>query len=180
MKRLSVFFLSVCLCVASFAKEKRMSFTLKSPDFAAAQEIPKEFSGEGADRSPALEWSAVPKGTKELALIVEDPDAPRPEPFVHWVLYKIPGTMTKLPAGVPTQEKVEAPNALFQGKNSFGNIGYGGPMPPPGHGWHRYFFKLYALDESLSLGPGATKEKLLAAMQGHIIGEADLMGRYKR
>lgn len=153
---------------------------IKSDAFAANQTIPTKYTGEGQDVSPPLNWSGVPDGTQELALIVDDPDAPRPEPWVHWVLYKIPPTTSQLPEGVAPAERVGTPAGALQGKNDWDRIGYGGPMPPPGHGVHRYFFKLYALDQKLELAPGARKSDVLSAMQGHILAEGELIGTYER
>jgi len=157
-----------------------MVLSLKSSEFIEGQQIPKPFTGEGTDRSPALDWANIPNGTKELALICDDPDAPTPEPWVHWVMYKIPPDLTKLGEGIPTDDRIKELDGVIQGKNTWGRIGYGGPMPPVGHGWHRYFFKLYALDSSLNLEPGATKDELLKAMDGHILAETELMGKYRR
>lgn len=157
-----------------------MPFLLKSSALADGQEIPRQYTGEGKDISPPLEWSGVPINTQEFALICEDPDAPRPEPWVHWLIYQIPHGVTTLPEGIPQKQKLEHPVSALQGINSFDKIGYNGPMPPPGHGWHRYFFKLFALDVSLKLHPAAKKEELLKAMEGHIVGKTQIFGRFKR
>jgi hypothetical protein len=122
-----------------------------------------------------LAWNDPPAGAASLALIVDDPDAPGGV-WVHWVLYNIPAEARGLPEGVPAQD--ELPDGSRHGVNSWGRRDYGGPCPPSGT--HRYFFKLYALDTMLDLPAGATKEELLAAMQGHILGEAELMGTYTR
>ena len=157
---------------------------LKSSAFENGGDIPIQFTGEGQDLTPSLGWSGVPVQCKEFALICEDPDAPqRPgksSPFVHWVVYNISPSVTYLPEGLDSKERIEAPIRADQGMNSFGNIGYGGPMPPIGHGVHRYIFKLYALNIELGIPPGSTKEKLLQAMQGHILDAAQLVGKYKR
>jgi hypothetical protein len=153
--------------------------TITSTAFKPGTQIPKENTGEGKDVSPALNWSGVPQGTKELALICDDPDAPRPSPWVHWVIYGMAPDLAGLPDGIPARETLTDPKAV-QGTNDFGKIGYGGPMPPKGHGKHRYFFKLYALDTNLSLGPKATKQKLLDAMKGHILAQGELIGTYER
>jgi Raf kinase inhibitor-like YbhB/YbcL family protein len=157
-----------------------MTFTLTCHSFVNGETIPKEFTGEGGNQSPALEWASPPEGTKELALVCEDPDAPRAEPWVHWLLYKIPGNVRKLPQGIPPTERIQLPPGALQGLNSFGNIGYGGPMPPPGHGSHRYYFRLLALDTELPAEAGLSKDELLAAVEGHVLGTAELMGRYER
>jgi len=153
---------------------------LTSPAFEDGKGIPTQYTGEGKDLSPALKWSGVPEGTKELALICEDPDAPRDEPFVHWVIYSIPKAAQGLPAAVPQKE--ELPEGKLQGVNSFGDgqLGYGGPMPPEGHGPHRYIFSLYALDSKLDLKAGLTRDELLKAIEGHVLGETKLTGIYER
>jgi Raf kinase inhibitor-like YbhB/YbcL family protein len=149
-----------------------MAMTITSDAFTAHGAIPKKYTGEGADVSPPLTWSGVPQGAKELALICEDPDAPTAKPWVHWVVYKIPPMLSGLPEG--------ARDDLTEGQNGFNQTGYGGPMPPPGHGAHHYHFHLYALDVSLLASPGLTKDQLLAAMQGHILAEGELVGTYER
>ncbi len=153
-----------------------MAFDLKSSAFTAEDSIPKKHTCDGPDLSPALAWGQPPAGTQSLGLIMDDPDAPVGT-WVHWVLYDLPATARELPEGVPKQEELS--NGVRQGRNDFRRIGYGGPCPPPG-GPHRYFFKLYALDTKTNLKPGATKAELEKAMQGHILGKTELMGRYKR
>jgi len=155
---------------------------LRSPDFEDGDRIPQAHTEDGEDRSPALEWSNVPDEAVELVLICDDPDAPTPEPWVHWVAYNIPATETGLPGGVPRQEAPADPEGLAQGINTFpnDNVGYRGPAPPPGHGLHHYHFRLYALDTNLGLAPGADKKALLNAMREHIIEEAELVGTYER
>jgi Raf kinase inhibitor-like YbhB/YbcL family protein len=158
-----------------------MSFKISSPVFENGQEISKEFTGEGSDISPPLKWSQIPEGTKEFVLICDDPDAPStPQPFVHWLIYNISPSVTQLPKGIAPQSRLDLPIRADQGVNSFGKIGYGGPMPPVGHGRHRYVFKLYALNTELGIAPGATKEKLLKAMNGHVLAEAQVIGIYER
>ena len=157
-----------------------MAVTVTSPAFAAGKPIPKKHTGEGPDVSPALAWSGVPAGARELALICDDPDAPRKDPWVHWVLYQIPAGCTGLPEKVGTADRpAEIPGAV-QGMNDFGRTGYGGPMPPPGHGIHHYHFTLYALNAELSLPPGATKAQVLAATKGKVLAQGELVGTYQR
>ncbi|HLX64370.1 MAG TPA: YbhB/YbcL family Raf kinase inhibitor-like protein [Planctomycetota bacterium] len=153
-----------------------MPINLTSPAFETNAPIPKKFTGEGENMSPPLEWSGVPKGAKQLALICEDPDAPVREPFVHWVMYGIPADVTELPEDVKAHQ---VPGAV-QGRNSFDCMGYSGPMPPRGHGPHHYHFRLYALDRTLDLPSGLDKAKLLAAMKRLIIEESELVGTYER
>jgi len=153
---------------------------VKSEAFSEGQTVPKKYTGEGQDVSPPLSWSGVPEGAKELALICDDPDAPTPEPWVHWVIYKIPASARGLAENIERSAALSMPPGALQGKNSWNRVGYGGPMPPPGHGVHHYHFKLYALDAELKVEPGLTKNALLATMKGHVLAEAELMGTYQR
>lgn len=148
---------------------------LESTAFTANEMIPFLYTCDGQDISPELHWNTPPTGTQSLALIVDDPDAPSGI-FVHWVLYDIPPETRHLPQAVTASSTL--PNGGTQGKNDFGNLGYGGPCPPSDV--HRYFFKLYALDRELGLTSGATKAQLEAAMDGHILASAELIGRYAR
>jgi hypothetical protein len=157
-----------------------MTITMKSEVFESGRRIPTRHTGDGQDLSPPLSWSAVPEGTKELALIVDDPDAPTREPWVHWVLYKIPADATALAEGIPSKPTLTDPKGAIQGKNTGNQIGYKGPAPPPGHGTHHYYFRLYALDAELDLQPGIDKNALLKSMAGHILAEGELVGTYER
>jgi len=114
-----------------------------------------------------------------LALICDDPDAPRDEPFVHWIVYHLP-PKSALPEGADTVGRAAAPPGMILGTNSFGRVGYGGPAPPKGHGTHHYHFKLYALDSTLNLEGAVEKPQLLEAMEGHILDQAELVGTYER
>lgn len=160
-------------------EESPMVFTLTSPAFKEGERIPKEHSGEGKDASPPLEWTNPPPGTRTFALVCDDPDAPRGT-WDHWLIWNLPADCRKLPEGVPTTETVADLGGARQGNNSWPKIGYGGPMPPPGHGVHHYHFRLVALDTELDLAPGADKEALMDAMEGHILGTAKLTGLYSR
>ena len=155
---------------------KTMAFEIKSAAFAQGADIPKKFTCDGSDVSPALSWNEPPKGTQSFALIMDDPDAPVGT-WVHWVLYDLPATARELPEGVPKDADLKS--GARQGKNSWPRISYNGPCPPPGPA-HRYYFKLYALDTKTSLKSGATKAELEKAMQSHILAQAEWMGRYKR
>lgn len=157
-----------------------MSLTLTSQAFQEGRSIPKRHTEDGEDLSPALSWSPLPAGTKELVLIVDDPDAPSSDPWVHWLIYKIPGATTELKEGVPPTANPEFPAGAAQGKNSWGTVGYRGPAPPKGHGIHHYHFKLYALDAPLDLKPGFDKHDLMNEMSGHILGHGELVGTYQR
>lgn len=153
-----------------------MALEIKSTAFEAGGTIPKKYTGDGPDVSPPLSWSAPPAGTKSLALICDDPDAPRGT-WVHWVLWGLPPDTRELAEDVPKTETLAS--GAKQGRNDFGNIGYGGPSPPAGKP-HRYFFKLYALDTQLDLKPGATKADVEKAIASHILAQGELMGKYGR
>jgi Raf kinase inhibitor-like YbhB/YbcL family protein len=149
---------------------------LTSSAFREGETIPKKYTEDGEDVSPPLAWSEPPAGTRSFALICDDPDAPVGT-WVHWVLFNVTGESRRLDEGVPARDSL--PEGAKQGKNSWKNIGYGGPAPPKGKP-HRYYFKLYALDTPLDLAAGATKEQLLDAMRNHVLAEGQLMGKYGR
>ncbi|MCI0553175.1 MAG: YbhB/YbcL family Raf kinase inhibitor-like protein [Anaerolineae bacterium] len=151
--------------------------TITSDAFENGQSIPAKYSCNGRNISPALAWTNPPDGTQSLALIMDDPDAPIGT-WVHWVLYNIPAGTRSLQEDLPITGKNVDPSAIYVGKNSSGKIGYDGPCPPGGI--HRYFFKLYALDTTISLLPGATKEQVLKEMQGHILAQGELVGTFSR
>lgn len=155
-------------------------FQITSDAFKANERIPKQHTGEGEDISPKLTWTSPPAGTKELALICDDPDAPTSEPWVHWVIYNLSSTITSLGEDIAKSPSLDNPKGALQGKNSWGSIAYRGPLPPPGHGTHHYHFKLYALDKELNAKAGLDKKSLLSLMQGHVISEASLVGFYSR
>ena len=148
---------------------------LVSSAFQERENIPEKFTGEGDDVSPALSWSNVPESTKSFALFCHDPDAPLVTPgnygFVHWVLYNIPASVTLL---------IEDDKSYTSGVNNFGNSGYGGPMPPEGHGLHHYFFWILALDAELDLEPDLSLAELLQAIEPSVIGMNRLVGAYSR
>ena len=148
-----------------------MAFQLTSAAFEANGTIPREYTCDGADLSPPLRWAEPPAGTKSFALICDDPDAPRGT-WVHWVLFNLPASTTSLSTGL-------VPSGARQGTTDFGRPGYGGPCPPRGPA-HRYVFTLYALDLELDLPAGAAKAALLRAMDGHILAQTELIGRYQR
>jgi len=163
--------------------DKQMKLEITSTAIAQGQPIPRKHTGEADDVSPPLTFSGAPEATKERALICDDPDAPTPEPWVHWVIYKIPADAKGLPQGVAKAATLTEPAGAMQGKNSWSagqTIGYRGPLPPPGHGTHHYHFKLYALDTQLDIEPGVDKSTLLEKMSGHILAEAQLTGTYER
>lgn len=158
-----------------------MDLKVQSSAFSNHEPIPKKFTGDGADVSPALTWSGAPAGTKAFALICDDPDAPSAEPWVHWVIYNISGDAAGLAEDVPNKQAALAdPAGAKQGRNSFGKVGYGGPAPPKGHGVHHYHFKVYALGAALELSDPVDKNHLLHAMQGHVLAQGELVGTYER
>ena len=160
-----------------------MSISVSSAAFKADAAVPKKYTEDGQDVSPPLSWQHVPEAAKELALICDDPDAPSAEPWVHWVIYKIPADVSELPEGVATDAELKSPAGARQGLNSWKSgqtVGYRGPAPPKGHGAHHYHFHLYALDAALSLPAKADKKQLLAAMKGHVLAEGELVGTYQR
>lgn len=153
-----------------------MVFELTSSAFKEGELIPKKYTCEGRDVSPPLQWGVPPAGTQSLVIIADDSDAPVGT-WVHWVMYNVPLDRRGLEEGIPAQDRLA--DGALQGLNDFKRIGYGGPCPPPGKP-HRYYFKLYALDIPLRLKPRATKAQVLETCQGHILAEAQLMGRFGR
>lgn len=156
-----------------------MAFTLRSPSFSHMENMPSLFTCEGKDRSPALSWSDPPEGTVCYALIVDDPDAPDPKAprmtWVHWILFNIPVHVRELKEGI---SKEELPTGTMEGLNDWQKTGYGGPCPPIGK--HRYFFKLYALDQEIESLDNPSKRELERAMEEHILGKAELIGMYEK
>ncbi len=152
-----------------------MTLSITSPVFSNGQPIPAIYTCKGRDTSPALAWGDPPAGTKSFALIMDDPDAPGGT-WVHWVIYNIPASALGLTEATPANAQLV--DGSINGKNSWGKLGYGGPCPPSGT--HRYFFKLYALDAVLGLSSGVDKQGLLAAMQGHILTQGELMGTFSK
>ena len=153
------------------------AFSVTSDAFAEGEAIPAVHTCDGDNTSPPLAWSGAPEGTQAFALILDDPDAPTDEPFVHFVVYDLPGGETGLEEGIPVPAQPDAGG--FQGGNDFGRTGWGGPCPPQGE-THTYVFTLYALDAPLGLDAGATKQQVLDAAEGHLLGEARLTGAYGR
>lgn len=168
---------------AAYAETRKgviaMTLEITSPAFSHNEEIPSKYTCDGEDISPALEWSGLPEGTKSIALIVDDPDAPDPAApkmtWVHWVLYNIPPSATGLPEAVKSQD---LPEGTKEGLNDWKRSGYGGPCPPIGR--HRYFHKLYALDIVFPDLGRPPKKDLEKAMEGHILAKAELVGTYQR
>jgi Raf kinase inhibitor-like YbhB/YbcL family protein len=162
---------------------RRLTIRLRSSAFADGEMIPKTFTCDGADRSPPLEWSGVPASARSLALLCDDPDAPMGT-WSHWVVFNLSPEIRALKEGITAAETIsvvvgsEQARTARQGHNDFDKIGYGGPCPPSGT--HRYFFRLYVLDVGLKLGSTARRADVLKAIQGHILAEGRLMGKYQR
>ena len=176
----AVVMLLICSCKSRAGdKEKeggaKMEIKVTSSVFKNDGMIPSKHTCDGEDFSPPLQWEFVPQGTKSIALICDDPDAPMGT-FVHWVLFNLPAQTTELAENVPADKVL--PNGAKQGMTDFRRVGYGGPCPPGGT--HRYFFKIYALDTLIDLPAGATKSQLLNAMGKHILAQGELIGKYKR
>lgn len=155
---------------------QKMDLRISSTAFQNGADIPKKFTCDGADVSPSLSWTGTPAQTQSFALIADDPDAPAGT-WTHWVLYDLPANITELQENVSKVDKL--PNQARQGRNDFHKLGYGGPCPPAGKA-HRYYFKLYAVDTKLNLDPGAGKDEVEKALQGHVLAKAELMGKYSR
>lgn len=153
-------------------------FTLASPAFQSGDSIPRQYTCDGTDISPPLDWLAPPAGSASFALIVEDPDAPGGT-FIHWVLYDLPGSTASLPEAVPKSAELPQLGGAKQGRTSFGRSGYGGPCPPAGPA-HHYHFRLFALNAKLGLAAGASRDQVMNAMQAHELGRAELVGLYAR
>lgn len=151
-------------------------FRLSTPAFADGAPIPKRYTADGENASPSLTWWEPPEGTESFALVVEDPDSPKGR-FVHWLAWNLPATRRDLPERYPAEAQLR--DGVRQGRNGFGDTGYGGPRPPAGAP-HRYVFRLYALDTHLDLEAGATRAELERAIEGHVLGEATLTGMYGR
>ncbi len=149
---------------------------ISTKSFSAGGEIPKRYTCDGADVSPQLSWSGAPEKTQSLALIADDPDAPRGT-WTHWVVYDLPARTQEFAEDVRKIDQI--PGGGSQGRNDFGKVGYNGPCPPPGKP-HGYFFRIYALDKSLGLKPGAARKEVESAMQGHVLAQGEVMGRSGR
>jgi Raf kinase inhibitor-like YbhB/YbcL family protein len=158
------------------------AIVVSSPTLKVDQTMPRDYTPDGRNLSPPLIWSDVPAGTKEIAVVCEDPDAGNPPPFVHWVIYKIPATAKGLPEGLPIDPDAKMPAEItgaIQGVSGFRRAIYRGPAPPPGKP-HHYHFIVYALDADLGLKPGLTRADLLTAINGHVIGQGEIVSIYER
>jgi len=155
---------------------RTVAFVLKTTAFPEGGSIPKKYTCDGGDLSPALSWSNPPEGTQSFALIADDPDAPIGT-WTHWIVWNIPAAAATLPEGMA--KAGESADGTRQGTNDFKRIGYGGPCPPPGKP-HRYFFKLYALGIKLEVKPGGSRQELERAIKGRVLSQVEIMGRYGR
>lgn len=149
-----------------------MSIEVSSPSFRPDGPIPRRFTGEGQDVSPPLEWRGAPSTARGFAVLCEDPDAPGPEPWVHWLLYDLPPSVRRLAEG--------SNGGAREGRNSWKGVGWRGPLPPAGHGEHHYHFRVFALDAPLDLPQGASKTEILRALRTHVIDEGEVVGTYER
>jgi Raf kinase inhibitor-like YbhB/YbcL family protein len=170
-----------CVSSPAFAQAPAV-LTVTSSTLKAGETIPRDYTADGKNVSPPLQWAGAPATTQEFAVICDDPDVPMPQPFVHWVIYKIPGTAKGLPENIPIDPATPMPAEItgaVQGTSGFRRPIYRGPAPPPGKP-HHYHFKVYAIDAVLDLKPGLTKAELLDAIKGHIVGEGELVAIYER
>jgi Raf kinase inhibitor-like YbhB/YbcL family protein len=188
-KHLAAFLLLTALAAAPASGQRAAraasgpGLTLSSPAFADCAIIPNKFTADatGTPVSPPLQWAHVPPGTVSFALLIEDPDTAMrksPDEVIHWMIFNIPGSAHSLPEGVPNQARL--PDGAIQGKNTRGTSGFMGPAAPPAGPYHHYLFQLYALDTKLDLGPDATREDVLKAMAGHVLGKGVMVGRFHR
>jgi Raf kinase inhibitor-like YbhB/YbcL family protein len=187
MRRVVAMVVPLALAVAACGgdDEEPLPTGAAAPGFAfgaggvtEGEAVDSRLTCDGEDVSPALAWEGVPDASAELALVMEDPDAPGGT-FTHWLVYGLDPGETALPEGVPEGDTVAGPPSLRQGENDFGTVGYGGPCPPGGE-THRYVFRLLALDEALGLEGGASRDELLDAIEGHVVAEATLTAPYSR
>ena len=173
---------ALCFVICVGALQAQQKLLVDSPAMKAGAMMPRDYTPDGRNVSPPLTWSNVPAGTREFAVVCEDFDAGNPPPFVHWVIYKIPGTAKGLPENVPIDPTVPMPAEIagaVQGLNGFKRAMYRGPAPPAGkpHGYH---FVVYALDAVLALRPNLTRAELLEAIKGHVIGQGEIVPIYER
>ena len=175
--------LAASMISASLAwSQAEKKITVESAAFKQGEAIPLKYSAYGDNQSPPLNWKDLPEGTKQLALICDDPDAPMPQPFVHWVIYNIPADAKGLPEALAADEVIEEPASVagaIHGRNGIGQTRYFGPRPPADGKVHHYHFKLFAIDADLDLKPGLNKTQLLEAIEGHVIGRGELIGTYE-
>jgi len=158
---------------------KAAPLTVTSPMFSSGGEIPLKYSDYGEKTSPPLSWTGQPQAAKSFAIIVDDPDAKSPSPYVHWVLFNLPPAMNSVPESVPTDETLVKLGNARQGKTSRGSVGYFGPRPPAGDPAHHYHFQVFAIDTVLDTPAGADRDTLLAALKGHVLAHGEIVGTFK-
>jgi Raf kinase inhibitor-like YbhB/YbcL family protein len=166
------------LAIDSIDSQTSPRLVVTSDSFPAGQRLPDEFSGYGQGRSPALHWSGMPTDAKSTVVLVEDPDSPA-APFTHWVLYNLPPTVQKLPEAVTGGSRLTDLGGALQGNSSAGRLGYFGPRPPQHDPPHHYHFEVFALDRTLDLPPGASRDQVVEAMQGHVLASGEVVGLYQ-
>ena len=183
MKLISLIVGALAMAATMAARQDPARITVTSPAFKHGQPLPVDYTADGKNISPPLAWSNLPAGTREIAMIHEDPTAPTPQPFVHWVIYKIPATAKGLPENIAMDASAPMPPDLagaLQGTSGFKRVGYRGPAPPKPGRIHEYHFIVYALSEPLDVQAGLTKAQLLEAMKGKVIGQGEIIGTYER
>jgi Raf kinase inhibitor-like YbhB/YbcL family protein len=153
--------------------------TVESMNFPPGSEIPDAHSDYGHGESPELRWSDAPAATRAITLVAEDPDISREAPFTHWLLYNLPGHISKLPPAIPTDDRLPQFDGAAQGRSSNGTIGYFGPHPPKDDGPHHYHFEVFCLDSPLNLPPGAGRNEVMEAMAGHVLAKGEVVGVYE-
>jgi Raf kinase inhibitor-like YbhB/YbcL family protein len=181
MRLIALMMSAAAMAATLQAHQDPARITVTSSAFKHGQPLPVDYTADGKNISPPLSWSGLPAGTRELAMIHEDPTAPTPQPFVHWVVYKIPAAAKGLPENIPADGPMPPDLAgAFQGTSGFRRVGYRGPAPPKPGRVHEYHFIVYALSEPLDVQAGLTKAQLLEAMKGRIIGQGEIVGTYER
>ena len=156
------------------------TMTVSSDAFQPNQTIPAPYGQEGDNFSPSVAWASAPEGTRSFVVVMEDPDAKEPSPYVHWTIFNLPATTSRLAESIPALPQLPDLGKARQGRNSRGTIGYVGPRPPVGDPPHHYHFQVFALDTVLDLPPGAERDALLAAMRGHVLAAGEIIGTFQR
>jgi Raf kinase inhibitor-like YbhB/YbcL family protein len=179
MARLDTSKAAAKLMIETIGGRQTPRIKVESAAFAENFHMPDAHSDYGDGMSPQLRWFGAPPGTRAIALVAEDPDAPRDIPFTHWLLYNLPGDISEVPAAIPPDERLPGFKDAAQGCSSNGRIGYFGPHPPKDDGPHRYHFEVFCLDSPLDLAPGATRSDVMRAMAGHVLAKGEVVGLYE-
>ena len=172
--------LTHCKGICSSGDRMPRRIEIHSDAFSDDGMIPVRFSGEGENLSPPLRWSGVPSTAKELVLVCEDPDAPFPKPFLHWIMSGISPSAEGMPEAVSKEPRPAELSGATQGQNGSKKAGYTGPIPPKGHGLHHYHFELFALDQPLAMDDSPTRDELMKGMAGHVVAYGEVVGVYER